>query len=62
VNLDEMEVQKVVRANGIRPIRSQRFLFRQGRRIEESDQAARKEGESMLDAKQGTESRLRKRS
>ena len=57
-----MEAQRVVRANGIRPIRSQRFLFHQGRRIEESDQAARKERESMLDAKQGTKIRLRKRS
>ena len=43
--------QRVVRADGTRPIKSQRFLFHQKRRIEASDQLARKEQRSMLDAK-----------
>jgi hypothetical protein len=33
----------VVRADGTRPIKSQRFFFHQRRRIEASDQLARKE-------------------
>jgi hypothetical protein len=36
------ETLRVVRADGTRPIKSQRFLFHQKRRIEASDQLARK--------------------
>jgi hypothetical protein len=38
----EREGQRMVRADGTRPIKSQRFLFHQKRRIEASDQLARK--------------------
>jgi hypothetical protein len=48
------ETQRVARADGTRPITSQRFLFHQRRRIEASDQLARKGCRSMLDATRGT--------
>jgi len=38
----ERRGQRAVRADGTRPIKSQRFLFHQRRRIEASDQLARK--------------------